>query len=108
MGGRRGFAGVPAQDGRATEARMVQRDFDMRSDTRASLDDIKRVFGALDQAKLLDILALRPSILDLENALMSLSGDRDVFGTGEALPSTAGEIAAIVTADEDEESARAH
>jgi len=77
-------------------------------DVRASSDDIRRVFGQLDEAKLLDILALRPTIRDLENALVSLSGDRDIFGAGEPLPGTPGEIAAILTADEDEEAARAH
>jgi len=73
----------------------------------ASLEDVKRVFGELDEAKLLDILALRPTVRDLENASVSLSGDRDVFGAGEPVPSVAGDIVAILTADEDEEARRA-
>ena len=72
----------------------------------AALEDVKRVFGELDEAKLLDILALRPTVLDLETASVSLSGDRDVFGAGEPLPSVAGDIVAILTAEEDEESQR--
>lgn len=72
----------------------------------ASLDDVRRVLGELDEPKLLDILALRPTILDLENASISLSGDRDVFGAGEPLPSVPGDIVAILTADEADEAQR--
>lgn len=79
---------------------------DAQPATTASLEDVKRVFGELDETKLLDIMALRPTIPDLEEASMSLSGDRDVFGAGEPLKSVAGEIVAIVTADEEDESAR--
>jgi hypothetical protein len=61
----------------------------------------------LDDPKLLDILALRPTVLDLEEASVWLSGDPDVFGPGEPLQRVAGEIVAILTADEEEEPPRA-
>jgi hypothetical protein len=77
-----------------------------QSDIAASADEVRRIFGELDEARLLDILALRPTILDLENAAMGLSGDRDVFGPGEPLESVAGDIIAILTSDEEEEPAR--
>jgi hypothetical protein len=72
----------------------------------ASPDDLKRILGELDDAKLLDILALQPTILDLEKASLLLSGDRDVFGAGEPLQGVPGDIIAILTADEDEEERR--
>jgi hypothetical protein len=74
--------------------------------TIASSDDVKRILGDLDEAKLLDIMALRPTILDAENASMWLSGDNDIFGAGEPLKSVAGDIVAILTADQEEEAPR--
>ena len=69
----------------------------------AKTEDILRILGALDETKLLDILALRPTILDVEEASVWLAGDADVFGAGQPLRATAGEIVAILTADEEEE-----
>jgi hypothetical protein len=72
----------------------------------ATADDIRRMLGALDEVKLLDIVALRPTIIDVEEASVWLAGDSDVFGAGEPLKPVAGEIVAILTADEDEEPGR--
>lgn len=69
----------------------------------ATADDIRRILGTLDEAKLLDIVALRPSILDVEEASLWLAGDTDIFGAGLPLKPVAGEIVAILTADEEEE-----
>jgi hypothetical protein len=69
----------------------------------ATADDVRRIIGDLDDVKLLDILTLRPTILDLEKARMSLSGDSDVFGAGQPLERVAGEIVAVLTKDEEEE-----
>jgi len=69
----------------------------------ASADDVKRILGNLDTPKLLEIVGLRPTVLDVEQASMWLSGDDDVFGAGHPLPSIAGNIVAILTADEDAE-----
>jgi len=69
----------------------------------ASAEEVKRILGELDEAKLLDIVALRPSVRDVEQASLWLAGDPDVFGAGQPLPTTAGDIVAILTADEDEE-----
>ncbi len=73
--------------------------------TQASADDVRRILGEVDTAKLLDIIGLRPNLLDVEQACMWLAGDTDVFGAGQPLPGTAGSIVAILTADEDEEDA---
>lgn len=69
----------------------------------ATADDIRRILGALDETKLLEIVGLRPTILDVEEASLWLAGDSDVFGSGQPLHTAAGEIVAILTADEEEE-----
>ena len=51
----------------------------------ASDEDIRRILGDLDRAKVLDILSLRPTVLDLEQASMWISGDSDIFGPDEPL-----------------------
>ena len=72
----------------------------------ATADDIRRVLGTLDEAKLLDIVALRPTILDVEEASVWLAGDTDIFGAGQPLKPVAGEVVAILTVGEEEEEPR--
>ena len=69
----------------------------------ATTDDVARILGNLDPTKMLPIMALRPTILDIEEASMWLAGDRDVFGPGLPLQGIASQIVAILTADEEEE-----
>jgi hypothetical protein len=69
----------------------------------ATTDDVARILGNLDPTKMLPIIALRPTILDIEEASMWLAGDRDVFGPGLPLQGIASQIVAILTADEEEE-----
>jgi hypothetical protein len=69
----------------------------------ATADDIRRILGSLDVTKLLDIMALRATILDIEEASVWLAGDTDIFGAGPPLKPVAGEIVAILTAEEEEE-----
>lgn len=66
----------------------------------ASSADIKSILGALDESALLEILTLRPTIQDVEEAAMWLSGDRDIFGAGEPLKDVVAEIVAVLTPDE--------
>jgi hypothetical protein len=73
----------------------------------ATTDDVKRVLGDLDGATLLDIMTLRPTVLDVEEASMWLAGDPDVFGAGQPLQPVAGEIVSILTASQEEEPPRA-
>jgi hypothetical protein len=73
----------------------------------ATADDVRRILGDLEPGKLLDIMRLQPSILDVEKASMWLAGDPDVFGRGMPLQPVAGDIVAILTADEDDQSQRA-
>ncbi len=73
----------------------------------ATSDDVARILGNLDETKMLPILALRPTIADVEEASVWLGGDRDVFGPGEPLKGIASRIVTILTADEEEEPPRA-
>lgn len=69
----------------------------------ATADDVARILGNLDSTKVLPIVALRPTVLDVEEASMWLAGDRDVFGPGLPLQGVPSQIVAIVTADEEDE-----
>ena len=70
----------------------------------ATTEDVTRILGDLDPTKMLPIIELRPTVLDVEEASMWLSGDRDVFGPGLPLQGKPSQIVAILTADEEEES----
>lgn len=72
----------------------------------ATYEDVRDVFGAIDDDKLAAILELRPTIADLEEASLWLSGDADVFGPGQPLKEIAGQVVALLTADEDDNSSR--
>ena len=73
----------------------------------ATSDDVARILGNLDPTKMLPIMALRPTIADIEEASMWLGGDRDVFGPGPPLKGIASQIVTILIADEEEEPPRA-
>ncbi len=68
----------------------------------ASAKDIESILGALDESALLEITALRPTIRDVEEAAMALSGDRDIFGA-QPLKGIAAEIVAVLTSNEEDE-----
>ena len=72
----------------------------------ATFDDVKGVLGDMEGAKMVAILALRPTIVDIEEASMWLAGDRDIFGPGEPLKDVPGQIVALLTADEEEDESR--
>jgi hypothetical protein len=72
----------------------------------ATRDDIKNILGDLDETRMLPILALQPTIADVEKASVWLGGDTDVFGAAEPLKGIASQIVTILTADEDEEPPR--
>jgi len=71
--------------------------------TAATYDDVRSILGDLDETKLAPILALRPTLADVEQASIWLGGDADVFGASEQLSATASQIVTILTADEEEE-----
>jgi hypothetical protein len=65
--------------------------------------DVVDILGHLDESKMLPILALHPTIEDVEEAAMWLGGDRDVFGAEPPLKGIASQIVTILTANEEEE-----
>jgi len=79
-----------------------------RAAQSASADDIQRILGGLDETKLLDILALRPTVNDLETASLWLAGDTDVFGAGDPLKGIAADVVDILTTDESDERRTRH
>jgi hypothetical protein len=73
----------------------------------ATREDIKGILGDIDPVQMLAIMALRPTIADVETASMWLAGNADVFGAGEPVKGVASKIVTILTENEEEESARA-
>ncbi len=65
--------------------------------------DVASVFGNNDSDKLLAILALRPTIAEVEEVSMWLSGDADVFGANKPVKGKASRIITILTAEEEEQ-----
>ena len=48
----------------------------------ASRDEVRHVLGAVDEAKTIEFLALRPTPADLEEAAIWATGDGDVLARG--------------------------
>jgi hypothetical protein len=71
-------------------------------DKIATHEDAKNILGDLDERKMLPILALRPTVTDLEEASMWLAGDLDVFEP-RPLKGIAGQIVTILTENEEDE-----
>jgi len=65
--------------------------------------DITSILGNLDNDKLLAILSLQPTIAEVEEASVWLSGDADVFGATEPVKGNVSHIITILTAEEEEE-----
>lgn len=68
----------------------------------ATIKDVVDVLGEIDDATLSAIMDLRPTIADVEEASMWMSGDRDVFGAGAPLKDVAGEIVSLLGGDDEE------
>jgi hypothetical protein len=68
----------------------------------ATQNDIIGILGHLDAEKVLAILSLKPTIMDLETANVWMAGDADVFDAGSPLNGPAAEIVSILTTEEDE------
>lgn len=65
--------------------------------------DITSILGNLDAEKLLAILSLHPTVTEVEEASIWLSGDADVFDADEPVKGNASHIITILTAEEEEE-----
>lgn len=69
----------------------------------ATHDDMLRILGDLDDAKATEILALGPTLSELEEAAMWAGGNGDILGKqGRPLEGVVATIFDIITADEEE------
>ena len=69
----------------------------------ASPIDVRKVLGELDDATVMDILALKPSLADLEDAAICMAGDQDVLAkSGHHVPATAAQIIELLAEGQEE------
>ena len=67
-------------------------------------EDFERILGSLEDPKMIDLLKLKPSVKDLEEAAICLAGDHDVLAkSGHHVSPVAFRVVEIVTAAEEEE-----
>ena len=70
---------------------------------QATAEDVKRIIGDIDDSKVVEILDLEPTIVELEEAVVGAAGDADILGKeGHPLSATAYKIVEILTAGEEE------
>ena len=70
----------------------------------ATRDDLARLVGDIEEQMALDILALHPTIPEVEEAALWAAGDGDVLAkAGHQLTTNAAEVLNILTANEEEE-----
>lgn len=71
---------------------------------KASRDDLIRIAGDLEDDKIVDILALKPTVSELEQAVLWAEGEGDVLARkGHQLVGVVAGIVDVLTADEDDE-----
>jgi hypothetical protein len=70
----------------------------------ATHDDVRRLLGDVDDVKAVEILALAPTIVELEEAAMWTRGEGEVLGkSGHPLTGVSAAIFEIIAPDEEEE-----
>jgi len=66
-------------------------------------DDVKRILGDIEESKIIEILALKPTLAEVEEAAVWASGDGDVLAkAGHPQTGVIAQIVDILTADEEE------
>lgn len=76
---------------------------DSRGAVAASRDDVTSILGPLDIDQMIAILALHPTLAEVEQASVWLAGDADVFGAEPPVKGTAAEIVSILAASDEDE-----
>lgn len=72
-------------------------------------DVIKSILGDVDDARIIEILALKPTVAELEEAAILATGDGDVLGkAGQPLAGNVAAILEIIAADEEDEAPLKH
>ena len=88
----------PAEGSRETAEHELARQ------SRRTPDDAKRLLGDADESKIAEILAIQPTIWELEQAAIWHRGDGDVLGkSGRTLSGKAARIFEILSADDEDE-----
>ncbi len=65
--------------------------------------DIRHILGDLDDVKVTEILALKPSLAELEDVAICMAGDHDVLAkSGHHVPVTAARIIELLAEGEEE------
>lgn len=75
---------------------------------KAVREDLTRILGDLDDAEIVEILTLHPTVSEVEQAALWAAGEGEILAPqGHTLSGVVAEIVDIVTADdEDEEASR--
>lgn len=67
----------------------------------AASTDIRKILGDLDDARMAEILALKPSLVDLDDVAVCMAGDHDVLAkSGHHVPVTAARIIELLADEE--------
>lgn len=67
----------------------------------AASADVRKILGDLDDAKITEILALKPSLADLDDVAVCMAGDHDVLAkSGHHVPVTAALIVELLADEE--------
>ena len=70
----------------------------------ATREELLRLVGDIDERKIIDILALHPTVAEIEQAALWTGGDGDILAKGgHPLSGIAAEVLDILAADEEEE-----
>lgn len=85
-------------------ARQSRRPVGESDSAPATLDDAKRLLGDADDSKIAEVLAVQPTIWELEEAAIWHRGDGDVLGKkGYPLSGKAAQIFEILSADDEDD-----
>jgi hypothetical protein len=79
-----------------------------RKPVQANSEDIKHLLGDLDDHVILDILALKPTIAELEESALRMEGEDDVLGGIRPASVTVAQIMELAAATEFEEPEMGH
>jgi hypothetical protein len=82
---------------------MAKQHSSARPAPTVSVDELKAIVGDIDDAKIVDILALGPSVSELEQAATWIAGSGNALAReGHPLSGTVADIVEILTPEEEE------
>lgn len=81
---------------------MPQRQSSEKPAPAPTVEDVKKLFGDLDDQTIVEVLALQPAMVDLEEAARWVYGDRDTLPERHQLSGMAAQIVDLVEIDEED------